>query len=53
MRPRQSPHAADQGGIFIVLGDDGRHVLLGRAVEPDAAEVATIGAKLAEVGRGG
>ena len=53
MRPRQSPHAADQGGTFIVLGDDGRHVLLGRAVEPDAAEVATIGAKLAEAGRGG
>jgi hypothetical protein len=38
---------------FIVLGSDGRHVLLGRHAAPDAAEVAQIAALLAAQGKGG
>lgn len=38
---------------LIVLGSDGRHVLLGRCAEPDAAELARIGEGLTAAGLGG
>jgi hypothetical protein len=44
---------ADEVATFIVLGSDGRHVLLGRHAAPDAAEVAQIAALLAAQGKGG
>jgi hypothetical protein len=44
---------AAQGEIFILLGSDGRHVLLGRQCEPDAAEVRQIAALLAAKNLGG
>jgi hypothetical protein len=37
----------------IILGDDGRHVTIGRHSEPSEAEVATAGAALAAQGMGG
>jgi len=48
--PRRS---AAQREALILLGDDGRHVLLGRHGEPDAGEMARIAALLTASGHGG
>jgi hypothetical protein len=50
---RQARRCAAQGETFILLGSDGRHVLLGRQCEPDAAEVGQIVALLVAKGLGG
>jgi hypothetical protein len=44
---------ADEVATFILLGSDGRHVLLGRQAAPEDAEVGQIGALLASMGQGG
>ncbi|WP_426957989.1 hypothetical protein [Muricoccus radiodurans] len=38
---------------LILLGSDGRHVLLGRHAEPDEAELESIAASLTRAGLGG
>ncbi|WP_424140338.1 hypothetical protein [Roseomonas chloroacetimidivorans] len=50
---RHARRSAAQGETFILLGSDGRHVLLGRQCEPDAAEVGQIAALLAAKNLGG
>ena len=56
MRPqteRQARRCPPQVETLILLGCDGRHVLLGRHAEPDAAEIAKITTALQTKGRGG
>ena len=48
--PRRSPA---QGEVFILLGSDGRYVLLGRHGEPSADEMAQITAHLSAQNLGG
>ncbi|HEY8612364.1 MAG TPA: hypothetical protein VIL69_13860 [Roseomonas sp.] len=50
---RQARRSSPQGETFILLGSDGRHVLLGRHGEPDAAEMERIIAHLAAQKLGG
>jgi hypothetical protein len=50
---RQARRSAAQGETFILLGSDGRHVLLGRQCEPDATEVGQIAALLVAKNLGG
>jgi hypothetical protein len=56
MRPqmeRQARRCAPQVETLILLGSDGRHVLLGRHAEPDAAELAKVATALQAKGLGG
>jgi hypothetical protein len=50
---RQARRSSPQGTVWIVLGSDGRHVLLGRHGEPDAAELGQIAALLTAKNLGG
>ncbi|WP_043838362.1 hypothetical protein [Muricoccus aerilatus] len=56
MRPqteRQAKRSAPQVETLILLGSDGRHALLGRHAEPDAAELANVATALRAKGLGG